>query len=224
MSERSLEELMRDLRDDFKIDDYLELRRRVPGRDINLFLFHHQFPGDEPFKGLDFLFLLEDDFKKHDISADDYVDMLDGDLEAIDRLCLQTLAAISKRQKNAPHTPHAMANGEVIGDALVGHMLVIMAETLSIYQLPIIRSFQILLKVATGAFNSEHKKARELKDKKFMAAAMLAENPDLSDRQLAKKLGVNASTVNRWKGDDFDRKVNLFRNGISRPPPKTPDN
>lgn len=224
MTERSTEGLVRELLEDFKIDDYLELRKRVPGRDINLFLFHHSFPGDDPFKGLDFLFLLEDEFKKHDISADDYVDMLDGDLEAIDRLCLQTLAAISKRQKSAPDTPHAMANGEVIGDALVGHMLVIMAETLSIYQLPILRSFQILLKVATGAFNSEYKKARALKDKKFLAAYILAENPGLSDRQLAQKLGVNVSTISRWRGDDFDRRVNLFRNGISRPPPKTPDN
>ena len=95
---RSLDELKSDLTESFSIDDYLELRSRFPDEDTPLWIVLDSDNSGINY-GTDFAFQIEGQLKQFEIEIGLLLGTLGGDQDDIDLLCLQTLEALSKRQK-----------------------------------------------------------------------------------------------------------------------------
>lgn len=223
MTERSLEELKRDLEEDFKIDDYLELRERFPDADPHFAIFGH---------GYDHLLGL--DLEKFGISSYDYhlicpqIDCdLDNDagclskeelVQVVDSICRQTLKAISDRQKIVSKSAHAIANGEAISDALIDAIIASLLEWIALYKIKIPPSFQVLVKVRLRIFNSNYVQERTNQQIKGLVAFLSLENPDISIRALARRVGVEPSTISRWMNGELRGLIESRReNGADMP-------
>ena len=169
-----------------------------------------------PSFGMDFAFQLEEDFKCFDIPTELFLGVLDGDEKDTDLLCLRLLEALSRREKLVKQNPHAVAAGLAIGDALVDFLIGAVVESVSYHTMDVPDSFQILLKYRLRLFENAIKEERVLQHRRVMVALLMAENPNLSARGLAKQTGLSHSTITRWMSDDdFMSYVKMFR---SRPP------
>ena len=170
--------------------------------------------GDEssPSFGMDFAYQLEQEFKRFDLPVELFLGVLDGDNGYLDLLCLKLLEALSRREKLVKQNPHAVAVGLAIGDALVDFLIGAVTESVSYYHAKLPDSFQILIKYRLRLFENAIKEERVLKHRRVMVALLMAENPDLSARGLAKRTGLNPSTITRWMTDeDFRSYVKMFR-------------
>jgi hypothetical protein len=218
--ERSLRDLSRALQSAFSIDDYLELRDRFPGEDTALWTVMADDESSPSF-GMDFAYQLQDEFKRFDVPVELFLGVLDGDKGYLDLLCLKLLEALSRREKLTKQNPHVVAANLAIGDALVDFLIGAVIESIAYYNIRVPDSFQILLKYRLRLFENAIKEERVLAHRRVMVALLMAENPDLSARGLAKKTGLSASTITRWMSDaEFMSYVKMFR---AHPPRKQID-
>lgn len=208
---RTRKTLLKDLEWSFTIDDYLELKRRFPDSDTALWMVLAS-DNSSPSWGMDFAFQLEGDYERFGISIHSFLGALDGDPDNIDKFICEILNALSEREKALTENPHAISAGKAIPNALVDFSIGTLVEAFAYYGYPPPDSFQILLKYRLGLFKSTLKEERVLKWRRTMVAKFVAENPSLSNRQIAKTVGVNVSTISRWMGEeDFQRYVRMFQ-------------
>ena len=210
MSEvRTLDELTASLELAFSIDAYLELRRRFPEEDTALWMVMGS-NGECSF-GMDFAFQLQPEFRKFGIPVETFLGTLDGDPDEIDRLCLLTLEALSKREKLERHSPHAVATGLAIGDAFVNFLCGAILECLSYYQMSPPHSYQILIKCRLRLFENSIKEQRVNHERQIMIAHLMSQNPGAGVREIARMTGMNASSISRWLANEkFLSYVRMF--------------
>ena len=212
-SNRTSEQLLQAIERSFKIDDYLELRKRFPDQDTACWMVMANDKAS-PSWGMDFAFQLETDFEKFGISIHGFLGTLDGAPEDIDRFALEILAAISDREKRIRENPHAVSAGHAIGDTLLDFSICTILEALAYYGDSPPDSFQILVKARLNIFDNSIKEKRVLKLRRMFVAKIMAENSEWSFRQLANATGLNVSTISRWAADpDFASYVEMFRQG-----------
>lgn len=199
------------LAQDFSIDDYLKHRDQFPDQDTYLPLFVAN-EGYVSMTGLDIAFKFEKQFKNVGISPEDFVGMLDGDEACIDRLSLSCLRAISRREKLELDRPHIVANGQAISNSLLDMLICAMAEAITSFYLTPPSSWTVLLKVRLNAFSHSVLEKVHTSNRRSEAIGLFAANPEIKDAQVAKIVGVNKSTVSRWKSDpDFIRRIEMHR-------------
>jgi predicted DNA-binding transcriptional regulator AlpA len=210
-TKRSLDDMLKALENSFTIDDYLELRNRFPDEDTAIWMVMGSNESSPSF-GMDFTYQLEQEFKQFDLPVELFLGVLDGDKGYLDLLCLRLLEALSRREKLTKQNPHAVATNLAIGDALVDFLIGAVLESVSYYSIKVPDSFQVLLKYRLRLFENAIKEERVLKHRRVMVALMMAENPSLSARGLAKQTGLSPSTISRWMtDDDFMSYVKMFR-------------
>ena len=210
-TERNFEDLEDDLTSNFKIDDYLEMRRRFPGEDSGLWMVLAHGETIVP-RGIEYAISLEPEFKKFDLNLMHLLGVLDGDTMDIDQLCLECLKAISEREKLEATEAHAVANGTVIGDALIDFLIGAILESISFYELEVPHSFQVLTKYRLGLFNNRIKEGWSQQNRKNGIARVIAQNPKMSMRKVAEAVNVNVGTISRWmKEPDFQKTIEIFR-------------
>ena len=201
----------------FSIDDYLKHRDKFPDHDTYLPLFVAN-EGYVSMTGLDIAFKFEQQFKNLGISPEDFVGVLDGDEACIERLSLSCLRAISDREKQELDKPHIVANGQAISNSLLDMLICTMAEAISSFYLTPPSSWTVLLKVRLNAFSHSVLEKVLTSNRRSNAIGLFAANSEIKDALVAKIVGVNKSTVSRWKSDpDFIRCIEQSRkfSGIS---------
>lgn len=195
----------------FKIDDYLELRKRFPRSDSPLWMV---LASDEnsPSFGLDYAYQLESDLERFGIEIENFLGTLDGDDGYADLLCLRILEAVSHRKIVEEKRPHAVASGLAIGDSLIDFLCCSVLEAISYYGMRPPHSFQVLLKVRLGLFDNAILADRRLGHRRTLIALFIAENPAMSLREVSRSTGIHFSTISRWMADPkFIASVKAFQ-------------
>lgn len=208
MSDKSFDNLVEDLLNEFSIDSYLSLRKLYPDRNPPLQMFIGE--GDTfLFAGIDIAFQREEEFAQHGITIEHYIGTLDGNENDIDKLCVDCLKALSERERLSKENSHVVGRGEAIGDAFINFIIGVIFESIASYELDLPPSFQVLVKERLGLFDNKIKTALIQRERKMLAAQLISSYPNESQRTIAKIVGVNVSTISNWmKEDDFIRRIN----------------
>lgn len=225
MADKLFQEFVEDLRSDFTIDGYTNLRKKFPDKNPALQLFVGE--GDTfMFSGIEVAFQYENEFKNFGITVEYYLGTLDGVESEIDNLCMEILMAISERRKAVNQKAYVVADGIVIGDAFIDFLIGVIIESISSYELAVPNSYQVLLKVRLGLYDGKIKKEIALQGKKNYIAHFIALNPNFSMREVAKIMNVNVSTISRWHQEPhfqwFIEMVKSNERGDLFPPPSIP--
>jgi hypothetical protein len=208
-TDRSLDEVKAALVSAFTIHDYLELRARFPGCDTAAWMVMAATKGF-PW-AIDFAFQLKDDFKAYGLSVELFLGSCDGDETDIDLFCLSILGALARRESMEKTDPHAVGAGRAIGDPLVNFLSGAILECISFHDLVPPPAFQILIKHRLKLFGSTIKEQRASDERKMIVARFISDNPSADGREIARRTGLNASTISRWMADeDFMNLVRLF--------------
>lgn len=127
-----------------------------------------------------------------------YLYDLTPDDDHIEEASLGLLEALVSRDKaNKKHSDHAVGLGAAISYSTVNRLASKLVEACPTAPLP---SLAILVDAALGLADSDRSsKAPRRPEPRRLAALLLAGNPRLSNRKIAAQVGVNQSTVRRWK-------------------------
>tara|TARA_R110000796_G_scaffold173489_1_gene290447 strand:+ start:1410 stop:2105 length:696 start_codon:yes stop_codon:yes gene_type:complete len=211
MVKRSSDAIIKTLEQKFNLNDYLELRDCFPMEDMPLQLLI----GEENtynLMGFEIALKHEREFEKFGFIIEDYINILGGDEESIDKVCLSCLRAISNREQIIEKKAHAVASGDAIGDAFIDLIIIVILESISSFELAVPNSFQILMKVRLGLFKNKLLANEKLEDRRTHAANLIAKNPNIKDTEIAKLVGVNKSSISKWRKEPkFIRKLTLFQ-------------
>ena len=211
MGVEEAEKLGKALKKCFDIDTYLQLRRLTPDTDPYLWVFFGHVT-----TVMDYAIHIEKECEKHNITIQNFLGAMDGDLALTDNLCLECLAAISHREKLKAdkNNAHLVANGLVISDSLINLFISAVLEALAYYETSPPHSFDILVNYHLGRLGKKvpYQEAIGVREKKNHAAFFIDANPELSLRQAAAYLHINVSQLSRWQKDDkFMAVVKLHR-------------
>ena len=174
--------------------EYLRIRREEPEKYIGLnFSF-----------GLDWLLANEKILERHDLQLQDIARSLDGDSEAVSRICLDLMDRVLQRKDlEKSGATHVVSSKQGISDALVNYLIWIMLESLvknEIHSLP--TDLIVLIGYQIGTFEGTKFDANIEHDGKrfailFLAIECLMNNQTPTMRKLASECGLNVSTVSR---------------------------
>lgn len=195
-SEKSFSDFMK-LADKFEaepiLENYLVLRRGFGGTGVELSYFLIPDP----------LSSVEDELRQHGIDPAIFSDALDGNDYQIDELCLQLMERLVERQtrERAGHT-HIQTTGLAIPDSLIDYLVISMLEASEVHGLAPGPALVILIREKLGGPNpGRHKQNLIDKNRKhaiWIAAHHRLGGRTISVRQIAEKMGLEASTVSRW--------------------------
>lgn len=189
------------------METYLALRRAHPDAEIEI----------SASGGLDALFRMEPELQKHGFDPADIAAILDADPEAISKVALQCMEKlIAAKELAAKGETHLVGRGKAVPLALVDWMIMVALDGMSwTGQLEIPRDLIVLIQNRLGGIQGKYYRNSELHERKqnalFIAGQMLARGEKTGIRQLARLLGVEASSVSRWfeKGE-FERESQRY--------------
>lgn len=181
------------------IENYLELRRRVPEADLDV----------AAFGGMDVVYALESELEKHQIDPDLVTGALDAYEPALDELSLRLMECIVSREKLPKSGPgHIEMRRKAIGDALVDYLIVVMLEAMEWNKSnPIVipPSLIVLIRYRLCGANPDwlqyQRTRQEQENAAFLAAQFFKAGEKISSRQFADRVGISRSTAMRWLAD-----------------------
>jgi hypothetical protein len=195
------------------LENYLRLRRDIPEVEIDVAMFG----------GLDVLFSIEPDLKKHGIDPDLVADAFEAYEPAIDLLTLQLMECLVARNNLPKSGPrHIDKRKEAIDDPLIDFLIVTMLEAMEwnkeYTSLEIPSSLIVLIRDRLCGPNPGLRKGHLSKQTKLNAAFLAAQyfkpagGETISVRKLADIAGVGRSTAERWlKDQSFQQSLENFR-------------
>lgn len=189
------------------VAEYLKLRRAtsVTATDSNRFY------------SFDVMLLLDKELRKHSIDPLLVAGVLDGNDLKLDELCLQIMESLEARcvlEKQG--RTQLQARDEAISDSLIDFLIVFALEACEQVGLVPPASLVILTRERLGGSNPARYERYTVSQKKHTAVSIamvhLEMGLDISIRRVAKKMGVQPSTVKRWFPDDnFEEYVRRFK-------------
>jgi len=191
---KRLEPAAQRLLNDFSIEKYVELRRQSQQLEIT--------PG--PFKNPDHLFEVAEELRSFQIDPQTLARVLDGDVVQVDDLCLKLLEQIIERKRlEGAGATHLQSRGKTTPDSLINFLIVMIMESCQIHCIYPTSSLVALVTEMLGGYNVERRQRSENEKKKDRAAFAAAFLSGESDREIAKQLDVDHSTLSRWRKDPF---------------------
>lgn len=189
------------------METYLALRRADPDAEIEI----------SASGGLDILFRLEPELQKHGFDPDDIAAILDADPEAISKVALQCMEKlIAAKELTAKGETHLVGRGMAVPLALIDWIIIVALDGMSwTGQLELPRDLIVLIQNRLGGIQGKYYRNNQLSERKyhalFIAGQMLARGEKTGIRQLARMLGVEASSVSRWfEEGEFERKSQQY--------------
>lgn len=201
------------------METYLALRRAHPDAEIEI----------SATGGLDTLFRIEPELQKHGFDPSDIAAILDADPEAISKVALQCMEKlIAAKELAAKGETHLVGRGMAVPLALVDWIIMVALDGMSwTEQLEIPRDLIVLIQNRLGGIRGKYYRNSELHERKqtalIIAGQMLARGEKTGIRQLARLLGLEASSVSRWFAEgEFERESQRYaswfdENGSLRP-------
>jgi hypothetical protein len=176
------------------IDNYLKLRRENPSIEIEIAITN----------GLEWLFANEGLLRENGIEPQWFASSLDANAEAISKLSLHLLGKLNDRSLlEKDGETQIISRGKGISDSLVNYLAAVMLDALSWNDdLEIPRDLIVLLRHQLFGSGEpaqlKQLQSKQLEDNIGMIGAQLLEyGKEPSTREIAKLLGINASTVSR---------------------------
>lgn len=189
------------------MENYLALRRADPDAEIEV----------SASGGLDTLFGIEPELQKHGFDPSDIAAILDADHQAISKVALQCMEKlIVAKELAANGETHLVGRGVAMPLSLIDWIIMVALDAMSwTEKLEIPRDLIVLIQNRLGGVQGKYYRHRELRQRKhnalFLAGQMLARGGKPSIRQLARLLGVEASSVSRWFAEgEFERESQRF--------------
>lgn len=189
------------------METYLALRRAHPDAEIEI----------SASGGLDTLFLIEPELQKHGFDPSDIAAVLDSDPEAISKVALQCMEKlIAAKELAAKGETHLVGRGMAVPLALVDWIIIAALDGMSwTEQLEIPRDLIVLIQNRLGGIQGKYYRNTELRERKqtalFIAGQKLARGEKTGIRQLARLLGLEASSVSRWFAEgEFERESQRY--------------
>jgi len=201
------------------METYLALRRAHPDAEIEI----------SASRGLDTLFRIEPELQKHGFDPSDIAAVLDADPEAISKVALQCMEKlIAAKELSAKGETHLIGRGIAVPLALVDWIIMVALDGMSwTEQLEMPRDLMVLIQNRLGGIQGKYYRNSESHERKqnalIIAGQMLARGEKPSIRQLARLLGLEASSVSRWFSEgEFEREAQRYQswfdeNGRLRP-------
>jgi hypothetical protein len=191
-------QLVVEYRSEHSIETYLQIRREFPEVDIQV----------GQFSGIDPLFALEEEFKRHGIEPQLIASVLDADEGAIDALCLQLLELLVARDKLPKDGPgHIEERRNAISDATVNYLIVTMLEATDWNEREVLvpASLVVLIRHQLCGPNPDLYAAYRSKIARQNAALFIGQRLEpgekLSINTLAAMTGIPRATAARWLAD-----------------------
>jgi len=147
---------------------------------------------------------LKPQFKNFDISMYEFMGALDGDTECVEVVCHQLLSALKmRRDMEAAGNAHVQSNNLAISDSLLNYLILIIFEAMIGRGAPCLpASLFVLIREQLGGVNNKHQKSFITNNRKkqalWIGLSLFREGEILSLHKVAKTMGVEASTVQRW--------------------------
>ncbi|MEQ1406542.1 hypothetical protein ABK249_16545 [Neorhizobium sp. Rsf11] len=189
------------------METYLALRRAHPDAEIEI----------SASRGLDTLFRIEQELQKHGFDPSDIAAILDADHEAISKVSLQCMEKlIAAKELAAKGETHLVGRGMAVPLALIDWIIIVALDGMSwTEQLEIPRDLIVLIQNRLGGIQGKYYRNSELRERKqnalFIAGQMLARGEKTGIRQLARLLGLEASSVSRWFAEgEFERESQRY--------------
>ena len=155
---------------------------------------------------------------KFGLSVVTILNVVNGEQDALDNLCLALGRAWVERQSaEADGETHQPGLGIVISDYLLNTILSIAFESAAIHKLTVPPSLAALFREVYLGRNPVLSRGLDSKDRKLevvlAARKMKASNEAISMRSVAKKVGLNVSSVTRMFGneDNFHKAISDYR-------------
>jgi hypothetical protein len=211
---KGFEKLIAELNKDFGIVTYLKLRADYPDQDP---AFYNIVEGrnERHFSKLKQGLIELNNLNFKNINIDNYFKMLDGDVKAIDKLCLDCLKAILNRNISVAENSQSVSLGLAISDQMINFLISAIVESCSIYKIEPTNSFQVLLKEQLGFYQNKIITNIPLENRKNLTAYCFALFPDESIRTIAKKVGKDPKTLSVWCTEpEFKAVIEMFKEVI----------
>ena len=180
------------------IENYISLRRTNPNTEIEVAFTN----------GLDWLFANSEVLRENGIDPQWFASALDADEEAISKLSLHLLEKIVERSRlGKSGETQIMSRGIGISDSLVNYLAAVMLDALSWNdRLYLPRDLLVLLRYQI--IGDEPAQLKQLESHRlehsiaYTGAQILEYGRQVTTREIAKILNINASTVSRiYPGD-----------------------
>jgi hypothetical protein len=204
--------LSRAFKDSPTIENYLSLRRANPNSEIEVAFTN----------GLDWLFANETLLRENGIDPQWFASSLDANVEAISKMSLHLLDKLVDRSRlEKSGETHVMSRGVAISDSLVNYLIAVMLDALSwnddLYiprDLLVLTRYQILGEEPAQLKQLESHRLEH--DIAYIGAQILEYGRQVTTREIAKILNINASTVSRiFPGDklqtESERQLEMTR-------------
>jgi len=176
------------------IEEYVRLRKAAPGASF----------GISTTGGLEFVFAQEDQLRSAGVDADTVVAALDGGDREQSRLALCLLEKLIERNalKNSGAS-HIVSRKKGISDALVNYLVALMLDASDWNDdRHVCPDLMVLIKHQLLGSESEHEVKLRVHEQRsnavWIAAQLVASGEVPSYRKIARVLGVEPSTVQRW--------------------------
>jgi hypothetical protein len=188
------------------IETYVRLRRERPNVEIEV----------ATTGGLEFVLFHEEQLRDYGIDPDLVSGVLDAAPEAQTELALRLMESIIQRnEKEDTGATHLISRREAISEALVNYLIGVALDGLSWNDdLLISRELIVLIKHQLGVSTSRYIEEQKIINRKFearwMAGLLIRKGKLPSYRNIARSLGLQASTVKRWFSDqniNFDTAI-----------------
>jgi hypothetical protein len=196
-----------------KIENYVRLRRRFPDKEIEV----------ATTGGIDHLFAEEGKLRALNIEPRLVARCLDANVDAHSELSLKLMELLIQRdQLKRGGATHIARRNLGISDVEVNYLIAGMLDSLSWNdELEISRDLIVLIKHQLRAFTSKFEEEEETRGKRhsatIVACQLIAAGKKPTFRNIAKAIGVNATTVMRWFPDgDFGTDLNQLYQDIMK--------
>lgn len=166
---------------------------------------------------------IESELRQYDIDPSIFSDVLDGNDHQIDELCLRLMEKLVERQAlEESGKSHVQTTGKAIPDSLIDYLAISMLEACEAHDLSPPPALVVLIRERLGGPNpARHKQNLIDKNRKqaiWMAAQRRLSGKSISVRQIAKKMGLEASTVSRWfKLGELEHEAERMRKWFKKP-------
>lgn len=201
-----------DYNDDLNAAKYLEFRKKFPGHDRSLFADSRNH--------VETLEHVSQELVGHGIDSELISDALEinafgkipwGIDRACDKLSLALLEnAIKRESLISAGESHLVGRKKAIPESIINETSLLILERCQEDKIPPPTSLIVLLRMQLERLSPLN--ILKSDDRAFdLAALMLASNEDYTNRKIGQAVGVDQSTIGRWKKDvDFMKRVNEF--------------
>jgi len=187
--------------DKFEISDYIALREASERADFFPWVFFEVLPPNHE----QFAVETYEEMESIGLTGNLYPRIVAGDVFAVDQLAFEILKFLNHRHQNVK----SVANSDLKkGNALVDFLVCLMLEATAKYKLQFVAPLMVLIQHKLKLRENRIISNVENRARKQSAAgiyyASLEKGIKLTDRELADRVGLNQSTISRYKEDpDF---------------------